>query len=109
MEEKKDGKIDKVEKAQKVAEVVDNVVLKADNMLGSMKTKAGSAGSKIQVALVIIVIVAALQNPGIIWIALGVGIVLFLTPILKMVKNQMKAKEEPKTQAKIELKEDTKK
>lgn len=104
--EQKNKKIENIEKAEKVAQVIDKGVVKADEIVDNMKKKSGDLGSKIQVGLIIIVVLALVRDSGLLWTALGVFALLFLTKILGIVKKQMtpSEKQKEKSQEKIEEK-----
>lgn len=100
--EQKDKKIEHIEKAEKVAQVIDKGVVKADEIVDNMKKKSGDLGSKIQIGLIIIVVLALVRDTGLMWTAIGVFALLFLTKILGVVKKQMTPA--PKVEEKTEEK-----
>ena len=92
-----DEKKTKMEIAEQVAATLDKGAKRADELLSSTKAKTGDIGSKITVAAVIILVLAMIRDSGLLWIALIVLALLFLKPILDVVKKQM-AKSEYKKQ-----------
>lgn len=99
--EQKDKKTERIEQAQKVASVIDKGVSKADEVMDSAKKKAGAVGSKVQVGLVIVAILAMIRDSGMIWILAGVLAILFSGKLIEMYKKMSEKKEEqPKSEEK---------
>lgn len=84
--EQKDKKTERIEQAEKVAGAIDKGVNKASEILDSGKQKSGDLGPKIQVGLVLVAILAMVKDPGMIWIALGIGAILFSGKLIAVYK-----------------------
>lgn len=85
-EQNNNEKRSKMEMAEKAAEVIEKSALKADSLVSDMKTKSGEHGSKVMVGLLIILALAIYSNPGIGMTAIVVFALLYLKPILGVIK-----------------------
>lgn len=92
--EQKDKKTERIEQAQKVASAIDKSVTKADEAMDSVKKKAGAVGSKVQVGLVIVAILAMIRDSGMVWILAGVLAILFSGKIIEIYSKMSEKKEE---------------
>jgi len=99
-EQKSNEKKSKMEIAEKVADVIEKTALKADSLVSNAKSKSGDHGSKVMVGLLVILALAIYSNPGLGLTAIVVFALLFLKPILGMVKKLATKEPEKKSEDK---------
>lgn len=85
-EQNNNEKKSKMEIAEKIADVIEKSALKADSLVSDAKTKSGDHGAKVMVGLLVILALAIYSNPGLGLTAIVVFALLFLKPILGMIK-----------------------
>lgn len=106
--EQKDKKTETIEKVEKVANVIDKSVMKADEILGSAKTKSGAVGSKVHIGIIVLAVLAMVRDSAMIWIALGVFALLFLKAITATVKKQMGSSQKKTETTEVKTEEEKK-
>lgn len=108
-EEQNNEKKSKMEIAHKVADTIDKTVLKADSLVSNTKNKAGDAGAKVLVGLLIVLALAIYKNPDLGITIIIVFALLFLKPILSVIQKFIKKDDTKQVQSSDKVDDATKK
>lgn len=101
-EQTKDQKKSAMEIADQTAEIIEKMAKKADNAVGSVKEKSGDHGSKIMVVAIVLLALALYKHSDLWPTAIVLVALVYLKPILSMVKKFIKKDAEKKVETKEE-------